>query len=474
MRLLLLILLLLGGVLYSALEAQKIPEEIILFRNPSTESDFVNKDLEQLKKTLEEKKFQYKEIDVSQKGAPELVHYTPFILYQNYEKRINYKGRHSTHDRFLNFLRTARFLPKGDEAYTKKNTFVYKDGRFQLVLGIKITDLAGTVPEDFDKERFIERVYKGLAKGLRDYDLRTTQKVTTSDVVFHMDFYPYRSADDKLYVSYKLFSNYDCIQAIHIPAEAVWGSYKKLEKVFAQAASNMHEELKNQLAHSELGDAMQPVSELIKTRDWTSLGLDLPPAPVSGSITNSDLAIAESWVYEGGLGEDIPSLQFSFPAPLHQYSGELDEIRGELELNPQKELSQSKASFEVDIQSLTMGLDELDEAIHEKILKTANHPVTRFDFIEVSGENTKLAWGKMNRVVVRGQLQLLSQKIEVEAPTQIELYLNDAGEPRLHLQSSFEIDQLKERFQIETPKGPREANNRILVNINLSMQPQSD
>lgn len=454
-------------------EAQSIPEEIIIFRNPSTESDFVKKDLEKLKTTLKEKKFKFTEIDINQKGAPESVHYTPFIVYQNYKKRTNYKGRHSTHDRFLNFVRTARFLPSGDEDYTKENTFVYEKGRFKIVLGLKITDLSGSLPEGFDKEEFMAKAYKGLAKGLKNYKLKEKQLVSTSDVVFHMDFYPYRSEDGQLYVSYKLFSNYDCIQAIHIPAEASSGKYKKLEKVFAEAANNMQEELKLQLDSSTLGDAMSPVENDFVVVDWKTLGLELPEAPDNNVNADMNLEIAQNWAYEGGLGEGMPSLQFSFPPPLHQYSGELKEITGQLNLKEAQELKGAQASYEVDIKSLSMGLDELDKAIHSKILKTDQHPLTRFEFLEIGGEDTKLEWGKINRVMVRGKLQLLSTTLEVNAPTQMELYINDKGEPRLHIQSNFEIDQLKERFKIETPKGPEEANNRLLVNINLSMKPSA-
>lgn len=455
--------------------AQKINEEFVIFWQKNAESAFTQNNIKALTEHLDQKGFKYTLLDIEKTGAPAEVTFTPFIVYQNHLGRRIYKGRYTTHNRILNFARTMRFVEEKQRSYEKENVFVWENGKSKIYLDIKITKLNG-VKKGYNAKAFMEEAYKGLKAGLTKYQLKEKATVTLSDETFYMNLYPYQSEDGKLYVSYELFSHYDCINPIFQQFNEVAAGDFATEKqqTIAKAAQIMQEEIVRQMHHSELGDALTPVPTTIQKETWESLSLPLPPKPTTSENKTqaSTVNLPNNWVYDGAIMDGVPALQFHFPPPLHQYAGELKAIDGYLKLKKATVFDTKKAVFTVPIKSLTMGLPALDTAVHEKILNAALYPTATLTIKKITATDAALTIGKILHAQVQCNFTLVGKTIDVQAPVQIEVFLNKENDPRLHVITSFELNELMSIFNIEGPPGPSQASNTVVIDANFVMKPE--
>ena len=193
---------------------QKIDEELLIFINKKTDSEFTQSDIRKLEVEMYNNKITTKIIDINEVGAPKDIGYTPYIMYRNYLGNKLYKGRHTSHKRILNFIRTVRRLDQASIDYKEKNIMVWKQERANLMFKLKITSPQGHLPNNFDQKQFDIEVIKGLKQGFKGVQYTKSHRVSNSDDIFYCNFYPYISEDGKLFVSTEIFSHYDCINPV--------------------------------------------------------------------------------------------------------------------------------------------------------------------------------------------------------------------------------------------------------------------
>ncbi|MCP4441545.1 MAG: YceI family protein [Aureispira sp.] len=452
-------------------------EELIIFIQQSKESPFTIKEILRVDSFINSIGIPAKVIDIERQGAPKEVCYTPYIIYQNYLGRKVYKGRYTTLNRLKNFISTVRLIPSDAGEYPVANALVWEEGRSQFFVQTKITPLKGTFPDNFNPILFMNEVWAGLKKGMDGFNFHTRKDFLLSNEIFYLNYYPYATNNGKLMVTYEMYSHYDCINPIYkqfeLPKE---GSFDNIRKVFADAAKDMRKELLRQWKESELGDAVSAINEEIKMVSWEDLGFTIPPPPTKQERSKiiKDLKLASKWVYAPIEGKEMPDLQFYFPPPLHQYSGSVGEITGGLEFaNPDSLLiSGLQGSFEVNTSSVTMGLEDLDIEVHNKMLKVKNYPTASLHFLKVRAKKgATIELGKPTYTQVEAEFKLMFKTVTIKAPTQLEPFVDDDGQIFLHVKSSFDIKDLMETYSIEGPPGPSAASNNMIVKIDLFLKP---
>ena len=125
--------------------AQEAPfEDVILFVDKKENSAFVIEDIQKLQKFLSDNQISSTVIDIRTEGAPEEVAYTPCIVYRNQNGHQFYKGKHTTHKRLLNYIKTVRGLSPEPIDYSEKNVFVWQKDQAKLIFKIKITPPTGS------------------------------------------------------------------------------------------------------------------------------------------------------------------------------------------------------------------------------------------------------------------------------------------------------------------------------------------
>lgn len=456
---------------FSTIGQQKIDEELLIFIQKGTDSEFTQKDINQLVVDMEKYKIPAKIIDIETTGVPQEVGFTPFIMYRNYLGNKVYKGRYTSHQRILNFIRTVRNLPPADIDYDEKNVLVWNHDQGKLILKLKITELTGSVPANFNKKKFEQDYLKGLKKGFKGLSYVTKQHVTTSDEMFYCNFYPYLADDGKVYVSHEIFSHYDCINPVYQQFGKP-GVGKSFVEGFESAATDNFKEIQRIIKESTLGDAMNFVSKNIKNIEWKDLNLRTLEAPQKNSSTNiKEVVFPKSWTMAGPIDDDTPMLSFNFPPPLRQYGGELKKITGTLSIPNNLSLENAMAEFVVDVNFLEMGVSSLNDAVKKSMLFVDRFPTAKLEFKSISSKDFQLQLGKMTPAEIKADLTIVDKTGTISANAYFEPFLNDAGELFLQVTTQFVAEDLTGTFHIEGPDGPAEANNKMYFNATFLMKP---
>lgn len=454
---------------FSTNAQQNIEEELVIFVQAAQQSEFTKNNLKTLEALLKEQGIPVQQLDVSTLGAPPEVSFTPFLVYRNHLGRKVYKGRHTTHQRLLNFIRTVRHLPEAAINYDEKEVFVKEYPRAALLLKPKITSPTGAIT-GVDLEAAAQKALLGLKKGLTDYAYHKSYGVSDGEELFYMNFYPYLAKDGKVYVSSELYAHYDCHTPIYQQYQqpAVGNS---IEEAFAKAGQQMLAEVTRQLEHSENGDAMNFLSKNTPLTPWDKLPLATIKAP-QRSTTASSIAVTlpKNWALQGTITQDAPLLTFNFPAPLRHYGGELKQVAGSIQLPNNQSLAAAKGSFIVDVHSLQMGEADLDNYVKSTVLMVNQHPKATLTFKKIVGDDLNLQLGRLTVAQVEAQLELLGKSSTVLANTSFEPIISADGVLLLQVQTQFTAQDLLGNYDIEGPDGPAEANNQLLFQANFLMQ----
>jgi len=80
-------------------------------------------------------------------GAPDEVHATPLLVYQDAFGRSIFRGRYTDLDRVGQFLRTVKAGPLANATRKSENTAAWRRGRVIVMAPIKITPLTGRSPD---------------------------------------------------------------------------------------------------------------------------------------------------------------------------------------------------------------------------------------------------------------------------------------------------------------------------------------
>lgn len=448
-------------------------EQLILFvQTGASEVDsvFQNRYLPEIRKMAEEKDVQVNVLDVK-KGAPPEVTITPTIVYQNYRGRSLYQGRSTTLTRIRNFMRTSRFVPQGKADHFRGNIAIWNNGRTQIWAPLKVAAVTGTKPDAYNHTVFVEEARASISKGFRSFTMKQRVELGRSDRGFYMDFYPWLSEGGTLFLSCALFSQFHCKKPVfELKDKPLAGPWKDRNTLFKSAATAMEQAVQKIIKDPVGGDGFDVVPLDLLRVSWKDLGFPLPQAPDEKTADFTvDMEIPRDWlVMESGV-DDPPMIQFRFPAPLDNYSGEVTKARGEVYLSEDPRLTGTTGFIEVDPHSVTMGETQLDHTIQGSLfLSSKKYPKAKFVIDSLSTDGPPLGYGRLSPVSVSGIFSLKGKSRPLTFNSEVEPIIGKNAAPQLLVRGSFQID-LRD-FNIEGADGPEPEKYTLAFDIYLKMR----
>ena len=451
----------------SALET----EQLIVFVQPDVSP--VSKSFRQRRLPLIEKLAQTLGLDLrvvdAGKGSPSAVGVTPLIVYQNHRGRSIYQGRTTTPERIRNFIRTSRLVPQGKEPNQRDNIPIWQEGRSRIWAPLKVAAVTGTPPKDYNHDIFVAQALENIKKGFKKFRIQKRVDLGRADRGFYMDINPWMSKDGTLYLSLVLFSQFDCKTPVF--QKKLTGSWQDYRKLFQESAAVMENTVARIIKDPESGDSFDPVMENIPQKSWKSIGFPLPTAPKGKTAaSNVSAEIPQHWILATSGPDDLPMIQFRFPAPLDNYAGEVKSAKGEFSLSEDLKLDSADGLIEIDTRTaITMGDPLLDEAIQgSMLLYTKNFPTARFVVEKITGDGLPLVYGRLSPAAVNGTFTLKGKKVPLNAKMEFEPVIGDDGKPRLLIRGAFKIDLRV--FNIEGADGPAPARHMLLLDLNFILK----
>jgi len=449
--------------------------ELLLFfdnaEDPVTK-DFLETYAPQIKEMAEAQEVSVKMIDVTD-GAPELVRFTPAIVFQNHLGRSLYIGRYHYVDKIKTFLRTVKRLPQKDVVNKKHDVMVWDHGKTHILTPLKVTPLKGDLPKGFDEETFHTAALAAIAKGTQNYRLMEHYEARRTDRLMYAALYPYVNKSGQLSISLEIYSQFNCVDPVFkMFDEPVFGKLEDMEQVFQQAGALLESQIVRQLKSIERGDGLIPVAQSVPSTSFEALNLPLPQPPRNGNADRfaSKMTMPLQWTFDGPIADDVPLINFNFPAPLDYYAGEITKMKGSMNLGEDANVEQALASFTAFLKNMTMGDESLDEHVAEMI-ELMDFPSSDFTFKKVTVvDQAKLNFGAMTQIVVEGTLDFKGIKAPVKVSSQLEPLLNEKGEPRIQVYAFFKMP-LKREWDVTGPDGPEEASDFLDFNLNFLLKP---
>lgn len=410
-------------------------------------------------------------IDIEERGAPPEVTITPLLVFQNARGRSVYQGRASNRTRIENFVRTSRVIPQAAELWKREDLLVWQCGRAQVAAPLKITALSGEQPEGYSELEFQREAKASIAAALGSFELRNEVVLQRSDRTFYCDFYPYRDAEDRLFLSVALFSQFHCKEAIFTSEEPIFGSYADRGDVFAYATRVLLKALLHEMRASTRGDAFDCVDSSTKVSSWADLGLTLPQASERTGTVDASLELVRNWRVADAAEGAPPRLTFRFPAPLDGTSGQVETLRGSLRLGEDNQLEGATGELTVDVESITLGVEDLDQVVKSVVMLNAKKfPEASFRMQGFSVIEGRLQYGSQVRATVTGTFVMKGKEIEIAVPSIWEPVVNADGESRLLVNGTFTI-RLLEPFGIKGPDGPSPQKDTLNFFFAVELEP---
>lgn len=411
-------------------------------------------------------------VDVN-KYAPAEVAITPLIVFQNHRGRSIYQGRFTTIDRIRNFIRTSRFVPQGAEPNKKENIPIWKNGRERIWAPLKITPVTGHPLKGHDHQAFEKQAVHAFCKGFSHFVLMNSVELRRADRGFYMDVYPYLSEGGTLFLSMAVFSQFHCKKPVfEYNKNPLAGPWEKRDQLFNQAGKIMEDAVTRLISDPHSGDGFDIVPDSIQKISWKDLGFALPKAPIKKETDiGVEKTLPRNWSLVSPEPDMPPMIQFRFPAPLDQYSGEAKHLAGRLILPEDIQKGQPQGYISVGTASITMGEPDLDKVLQGSVfLNTEKYPDARFDISSADGDRGSFGYGKLSTGSVQGTFTLKGKTIVLVLPIEIEPVLNEDMMPRLLVKGSFEINLTD--FAIEGADGPEPFRHMLLFDLNLVMKPE--
>jgi len=437
--------------------------QLVVFVQQELDTFFINNYLNEVIKIAEETDCEFI-LRNAQKGVPGGITTTPAIVYQNHLGRSLYAARYVELNTIKNFIRTARSVPQKKGLLPKENILFYKEGRASIAAPIKITELAGAIPKNFNQETFKSRATKTIRESMADFRMAQQMDLMRSDRQFYMDFHPYVEDDGKLYLSLALFSQFNCIIPIFKQFDTpLIGEIEDYSCLFEKGAKILRDEILRQLKDSKIGDAYSPIPVNITMPSWKELKLTLPQKAQNEPNQNIDLILRTGdWTVEGVIDNQTPLIQFRFAEPLERYAGEVQKMSGKMTLDKNGKIT--AGDFTVPVKSLTMGIESFDAKIFKSYLKASRFPNASFTFQDI-GAHKSLAFGQISQVTINGLFKLKNKKKVIPVRAQITPIADVNGDARLSVSASFQLN-ITDDFGIEGPDGP--SPNRKLMEFNMN------
>ncbi len=275
-----------------------------------------------------------------------------------------------------NFIRTSRFIPQGKELNRREDIPILQEGRSKIWAPLKVAAVTGTRPDNYDNDAFIAEALKNIAQGFKKFQIQKEADLGRADRGFYMDFNPWLSEGGTLYLALILFSQFDCKKPVF--TKKITAPWNQRGRLFREASAIMENAVVRIAANPESGDSFDPVKSDVPQKNWETIGFPLPPAPVKTSAgPGVSTKIPQDWILTESGPDDPPIIQFRFPAPLDNYSGEVTSAMGVFSLAENLLVDGSTGSIEIDTTAaITMGEPFLDEAIrgcHAAVCQKVSH-----------------------------------------------------------------------------------------------------
>ncbi len=424
--------------------------------------------LPEIKKIAEKMNVTVSLISNSEK-LPDEVGITPLLIFQNHLGRSVYQGRTTTLKRIQNFIRTSRRIPQGKTGFPLTEIPIWKQGRNVIWAPLKISPVGGKEPSGYAKDRFLKEAKTSIKSGFNHFEIKRSFIAGRSDRGFYIDFYPWVSENDTLYLSMALFSQFHCKKPVF--EHKITGKWANRKKLFKQAAEIIEREIVGQISDPKGGDGFVSVPATQKSIGWNDLGVKLPPTPpATNADVSADIKLPGSWQIKPHSPHDDPAIQFRFPAPLDVYSGEVPSINGRLSFPATMIINGMNGYIKADPRSVTMGEPDLDAAIQGTVfLDTDAFPEAKFIISDVSADSAVLAFGQMHTLNINGNFSMKGKTNPMSVQAQIEPIIGEKDTPLILITGSFPIN-LK-RFDIEGATGPEPQKYTLLFDFNLVFSP---
>jgi len=414
----------------------------------------------------------------ARQGAPAEIGLTPLLVYQNHRGRSIFQGRFNDFNRITQFLRTSRVVRQENIPSERTRMAVWDLGRCRIWSPLKIAPLTGAIPKDHDAAGFEAEARKAIQNAFRRFSVRETVGLLRSDRGFYMDFYPWLGEDGTLFLSTALFSQFHCKEPVFSTGKTpLTGPFEQRDRLFAEAARLMEDQVAVQQARAELGDGFDPIDASVLAQSWESFNLG-PPDPAMDKTVSPDtqVSLPTAWTLtadEDGSGHDIPSIMFHFQPPLDYYRGEVTRFDGELRTSAAGSLSTLTGAMTVDMNAVTMGQEALDHSLRGSMMfNTARYPTARFEIRSVRSEDADLGFGKLSRIDISGLFEMKGKQREIAMPLEMEPMVCENGQPCLRVCGNFSIEL--DPFDIEKPDGPSPENNTVIVDVFLTFRPDEN
>lgn len=440
-------------------------EEIIVFTQKKDEI-FAEKTLPKLQIFCKEKNIKLLEND-AQSGLPAEITTTPCIIFQNSKGRSVFSGRYTDWESVVNFVRNSRFLPiEKAENDCRETVFLHQNGRTSVFSLLKITPLTGDLPKNFDQNNFQVLVNQYVKNSLQQFQKVAKACKTKTDRAFYMDMYPYRDKKGIYYLNVALYSQFSCIVPVFENNKKVLQN-TDLQALIKEAAILLEKEIFQQLANSQIGDAVSFVGNEIPVKDWETLGFSLPKMSEKSVVqVNTNIEMPLAFKYAGAINSEIPALQFRFFSPLDRYVGEIKNLNGNMKMLDNQHIS--LGNFETEMLSLTMGNADFDHKIHEKYIKAQKYPKASFHF-----ENIVLPKPfKINEVInipITGKMDFMGKIIPLTVNTVFTPEINENQSFVLKVSCRFSLN-ITENYGIKGPDGPKNASENMEFLMNFLLQ----
>ena len=457
---------------YSTVYSQS--DQLIVWRNEAKPVLKID-DLEKIKALASENNLEFILKEVNE-GVPEEITYTPTIVFQNSNGRSFYYGRYKNISRMENFIRASKLSHQKPISSFKKEMLVWKEGKTEVMAPLKLTGLKGEIPKKYDEATFILNAKKQIQNGMKSFELQQEFESTNRTRSFYFNLYPYVDEKCNMTIGAEIFSQYNCVKPVFQQYEAglVSGKWKNRNQLFKKAGELIEQEIFKNKSTSEIGDALQSIPENLPEKTWEQLNLALPvELQKAASAQKKVVTLADKWEVELPNDPNQPFCIFSFWAPLDNYAGEVKNMMGTFVLKSENQLSSASGTFEVKTDDVTMGAEDFDYEVQNKMLNKKDFPVSTFEFDTFEVSDSDLTYGKPADFIAKGKFTMLGRTIQLFAEGQIMPKINENDEMRLQVNCTFNLP-LFESFRVEGPDGPAPAKNTLQYFMKFNLKPIID
>ncbi len=435
-------------------------EQVLVFINPE-KAVLQTDDLKALQDLAVELDLTLKTININE-GAPPEITLTPSIIFQNSDGRSTYYGRYKNVSRIKNFIRTARLAHQQASDNFKKDILLWRNEKAIITAPIKITNLTGNIPKDFDQAAFKKNAKILLADGMKKFKLLDNYNQSRSTRTMYVDLHPYLDATNHLIIKSEIYSQFNCVEPIiqYIDTPLNSGKWKDWKIIFTNIGHQVEQLIIEQINSSTIGDAFEPIPEKIATKSWQALDLALPEKEtLNQNSAKQNITIPQDWTVEAPK-ENQSIIMFSFLTPLDNYAGEVKALSGKMSLDKNGGLKDAKGTFEVQIKDVTMGAEDFDYEVQNKMLQMLNFPNASFVFKNIEGGKQPLTLYKATEIQVEGTFTMLGIPLDLTVPATITPIINADENIRLQVHTTFQLP-LFDTFKVAGPDGPSPAKDTL-------------